>query len=50
MKKNKGKNLVRASGGAFMLNQHAPKFADKRTKRDRSRNAQKNNAIKESGE
>ncbi len=41
------KQLVRASGGVFMLNQHAPKFADKRTKRNRSRADQRRNALAE---
>ena len=40
-------NLVRANGGVFMLNQHAPKFADKRTKRNRSRTEQNRRAIAE---
>ena len=39
--------LVRGSGGVFMLNQHAPKFADKRTKRNRSRAEQNRRAISE---
>lgn len=40
--------LVRSSGGAFMLNQHSAKFADKRTKRNRSRSDQRRKAIAES--
>jgi hypothetical protein len=32
---------------AFMLNQHAAKFADKRTKRNRERGTQKRKAIEE---
>lgn len=38
--------LVRGSG-VFALNQHAPKFADKRTKRSRTRAAQKRKALAE---
>lgn len=40
--------LVRGSGGVFALNQHTDKFADKRTKRNRSRSEQRRRAIAES--
>lgn len=47
MRKEKKPNLVRAGAGHFALNQHAPRFADRRTKRNRDRAAQKRNAIAE---
>ena len=48
--KNPAFQLVRAGGnGPTQLNQHAPKFADRRTKRNRSRNDQKRRAIEEQG-
>lgn len=47
MRKDKKPELVRAGGGHFNLNQHAPVFADRRTKRNRDRSAQKRNAIAE---
>ena len=49
MAKTDKDRLVRGNGGVFMLNQHAPKFADKRTKRNRSRSEQKRKAIAEQG-
>jgi hypothetical protein len=39
--------LVRASSNPVQLNQHADKFADKRTKRNRSRGDQKRKALAE---
>lgn len=40
--------LVRAGAtGVVALNQHAPKFEDRRTKRNRSRGDQKRHAISE---
>lgn len=47
MRKNEKPKLVRAGAGHFALNQHAPVFADKRTKRNRDRATQKRNAIAE---
>ena len=47
-KTRKTDGLVRSSGGAFMLNQHAPRFAHKTTKRNRSRSDQRRRAIAES--
>jgi hypothetical protein len=46
MKKNKN-NFVKPGAGVFMLNQHAPKFGDRRTKRNRTKAEQKRRAIKE---
>lgn len=46
-KARKADGLVRSGGGAFMLNQHSPAFGDRRTKRNRSRTAQKRRAIAE---
>lgn len=43
--KNQAFQLVRAGSGSVQLNQHAPKFADKRTKRNRSRGDQKRRAL-----
>lgn len=47
MRKKNKPNLVKAGGGMFMLNQHAPRYADKRTKRNRDKATQKRNAIAE---
>lgn len=44
MRKNKP-NLVKAGAGHYRLNQHAPVFADKRTKRNRDKATQKRHAI-----
>ena len=46
-KARKTDGLVRAGGGVFMLNQHSPKFGDRRTKRNRSRGEQRRKAISE---
>ena len=47
MRKKQKPSLVKAGAGFFALNQHAPKYADKRTKRNRDRAAQKRHAIGE---
>jgi hypothetical protein len=47
MRKEKKPELVRAGAGYFRLNQHAPVFDDRRTKRNRDRATQKRNAIQE---
>ena len=47
MRKDKKPELVRAGAGHFRLNQHAPVFADRRTKRNRDRATQKRRAIAE---
>ena len=46
MRKQKGHGLVTARADV-RVNQHAPRYADKRTKRNRDRAAQKRNAIRE---
>jgi len=46
MKKNR-KQFVKPGAGVFMLNQHAPKFGDRRTKRNRTKAEQKRRAIAE---
>jgi hypothetical protein len=48
MKKQKPKFITAGGNGATNVNQHAPKFADKRTKRNRDRASQKRNAISDS--
>jgi len=46
--KNKKAGLVRAGGlGAWNVNQHAPVFAHKNTKRNKARAAQKARALAE---
>jgi hypothetical protein len=47
MRKEKKPELVRAGAGYYRLNQHAPRFDDKRTKRNRDKATQKRNAIEE---
>lgn len=46
MRKPKGHGFVTARA-EVRVNQHAPRFADKRTKRNRDRAAQKRTAIRE---
>lgn len=46
MKVNKPK-LVRGNTGPVQVNQHAPLFNDRRTKRNRDRSTQKRNAIQD---
>lgn len=49
MKKKTAPSYVRPKGdGPKNLNQHAPIFFHKATKRNRSKNAQKKNAIRDS--
>jgi len=45
--KRKRERVGRGAPGVFQLNQHAPRFADRRTRRNRSRDAQRRNAIRE---
>lgn len=48
-KKKDGPSYVRASGsGAKNVNQHAPIFYDRRTKRNRDKSSQDRNAIRDS--
>ena len=43
-----GENLLRAGGqGAWNVNQHAPVYAHKNTKRNKTRSAQKRHALAE---
>ena len=46
--KKKGAELIRAGGlGAWNVNQHAPVFAHKNTKRNKTRGSQKARALAE---
>jgi hypothetical protein len=44
-RKNPLHSLVTAGGGHYVLNQKSAKFADRRTRRNRDRSAQRRNAI-----
>jgi len=49
MSKNKRERerVGRGAPGNYALNQHAPRYADRRTRRNRSRDAQRRNAIRD---
>jgi len=49
-KKNPGDDLVKGSGTGPKVNQHAPIFYDRRTKKNRDRSSQNRNAIRDSKE
>jgi hypothetical protein len=44
-KEPKSKQYVRSGGGIYALNQHAPRYAHRATKRNRSRSDQRRNAF-----
>mgnify|MGYP000641958410 CR=1 FL=1 len=46
-RKRKRERVGRGAPGNFQLNQHAPRYADRRTRRNRSRADRKRNAIRE---
>lgn len=49
-KNDKKPDLVKGSGSGPKVNQHAPIFYDRRTKKNRDRSSQNRNAIKDSRE
>ena len=49
-KKKPGDDLVRGGGMGPKVNQHAPIFYDRRTKKNRDKSSQSRNAIKDSRE
>ena len=50
MSKRKRERVGRGAPGNFQLNQHAPRYADRRTRRDRARSERERNAIREASE
>lgn len=48
MKKKKPAPRVKGTKGHYHLNQHAPRFADRRTRRNRDRSSQERRAIRDS--